>query len=284
MMTEAELRTLLIEHGLGRVADFVIQSSQPTIRLVAVGVEDEAMLPLGASKFGGSPDVPLGFEWPLHDGFPLTFIAQVNMADAAPYDSAQQLPPTGLLSFFLDLDNWYSRIWKHRRVDGTFPDFENKYFDPGNVYVCFYDGHESNLNRAEMPDLRPIPRDGAGPFKACGITFSHGLSVSDARTIEDQFSLSDGEFAAYIEVEGQVNERAPWSETSSQMLGLPGIIQGEREYLRDGEVLLLQMSSECRDFDEHFGWGDGGALYFFIAADALVRCDFRAIRFDEEFG
>ena len=86
------------------------------------GAETGAPLPIGASKFGGRPDLPDGFQW---DTFttdtydddevkprPLAFLAQVNLADVSAYDTEQLLPETGLLSFFYELG---SQRW------GVFP-------------------------------------------------------------------------------------------------------------------------------------------------------------------
>ncbi len=65
-------------------------------------------LPVGSSKFLGNPDVWEGFEWPCieDDGelYDLTFMCQINCAEAAKYDTDGVLPKTGMLYFFYDLD------------------------------------------------------------------------------------------------------------------------------------------------------------------------------------
>jgi len=55
-------------------------------------------VPIGASKFGGLPDVPSTFEWPIY-GRPLSFFCQLNLADLH-LDIG--LPTAGMLYFFLD--------------------------------------------------------------------------------------------------------------------------------------------------------------------------------------
>jgi len=45
---------------------------------------------------------------------------------------------------------------------------------------------------------------------------------------------------------------------------------------REGEVLLLQLSS-----DEELEWGDGGLLYYMIAAEALRAGDFSQVRVEQ---
>lgn len=69
---------------------------------------DKEKLPIGTSKLLGNPDVWDDFEWPsiLVDGeeYDLTFICQINCADAAKCDTDGLLPKSGMLYFFYDLD------------------------------------------------------------------------------------------------------------------------------------------------------------------------------------
>ena len=67
----------------------------------------------GKTRFGGRPDVPFDFNWPVFeekdcDGVvktvPLTFLAQFNCEELAPYDAEHLLPDHGLLSFFYDTE------------------------------------------------------------------------------------------------------------------------------------------------------------------------------------
>ena len=76
-------------------------------------VPAESGLPVGASRFGGQPDVPAGFTWPVFETAvpedetvkprPLAFLAQFDCASLAPLDREGLLPKTGLLSFFYEL-------------------------------------------------------------------------------------------------------------------------------------------------------------------------------------
>ena len=85
-------------------------------------VPAESGLPVGASRFGGQPDVPAGFTWPVFETAvpedetvkprPLAFLAQFDCASLAPLDREGLLPKTGLLSFFYELgspSNQYTR-------------------------------------------------------------------------------------------------------------------------------------------------------------------------------
>ena len=81
-----------------------------SIQLKIVGKETHK---LGATRFGGKPDVPPDFVWPTYEGEsydhvvkdrPLTFLAQFNCAELAQFDKEHLLPDHGLLSFFYETD------------------------------------------------------------------------------------------------------------------------------------------------------------------------------------
>lgn len=50
-------------YNLHRLEDQLSSLAKPCIRILPVRTDDDAV-PIGASKFGGHPDVPQGFEWP----------------------------------------------------------------------------------------------------------------------------------------------------------------------------------------------------------------------------
>lgn len=56
------------------------------------------------SKFWGDPDMPEDMEYPMLDGYPLTFIAQVNCFDLEQFDPEGVLPHEGMLYFFAAID------------------------------------------------------------------------------------------------------------------------------------------------------------------------------------
>ncbi len=86
------------------------QMARSSIRLDIDGAEQYERC---GTRFGGKPDVPPGFLWPTFKGErydgeikvrPLTFLAQFDCGELAPYDSEHLLPDHGLLSFFYDVD------------------------------------------------------------------------------------------------------------------------------------------------------------------------------------
>src|SRR5712691_9915419 len=100
------LQDLLHATGLAHVSTEIASRALSSIRLRAHTV-DETHLDLGATKFGGSPDLPQNQAWPDRNGSPLPFVAQINLADTARYDTKQSLPETGRLLFFFDVDAFF---------------------------------------------------------------------------------------------------------------------------------------------------------------------------------
>jgi hypothetical protein len=135
--THEEIRIRAEEAGLGRVAGAVADLARPGWRLVAEDPSRRAPDPaewlawrpplaevLGASRgargrtrLGGVPLVGEGFSWPrrartrerhgdkIRAGRPLTFVAQVNLAEVppdGPSGGVPDLPRRGMLLFFCD--------------------------------------------------------------------------------------------------------------------------------------------------------------------------------------
>lgn len=56
--------------------------------------------PLGASRFGGRPDLASDLVWPTCKAGPLPFVAQINLSELPDGPRRDLLPPTGMLYFF----------------------------------------------------------------------------------------------------------------------------------------------------------------------------------------
>ena len=118
-------------------------------------------LPVGASKFYGTPDLPADFDWPHYKGTdfegvtknrPLAFLAQINLGEAAPYDRTGLLPKTGVLSFFYETVSmeWgfelksegYARVYYFPETEGLVPTQipeETKEWSVGEQALTFAD-------------------------------------------------------------------------------------------------------------------------------------------------
>ncbi|RYG75475.1 DUF1963 domain-containing protein [bacterium] len=91
------------------IQSLLLEQLRPSISLKIVQETEEA-ISVGASKFGGVPDVPEGFEWPQWNEIPLGFLAQLNLDEIAPFDTENLLPKSGLLSFFISFDE-ENEVW-----------------------------------------------------------------------------------------------------------------------------------------------------------------------------
>ena len=90
--------TLIRDAGLDGFEDALRHTVRPGLRLITT----DQLAPAN-SRFGGLPDVPTDFAWPLVDGVePMCFLAQINLAEFADFHS--DLPPQGILYFFYGPD------------------------------------------------------------------------------------------------------------------------------------------------------------------------------------
>ena len=104
-----DLRTRLLDAGLARVVDELVEAATGCISITTHQRSDES-IPIGASKIGGEPDLPAGVEWPHCKNAPLSFACQFNLSSVPANSSAGRLPSEGLLSFFCDTTQ-FSHVW-----------------------------------------------------------------------------------------------------------------------------------------------------------------------------
>ncbi len=126
-------------------------------------------LPVGASKMGGAPDLPSGFEHPNSDGALWMFIGQLDLAELAPHQAF--LPRSGLLSFFSSSPNYDGDPVRvlHFSVDASLhryvyaePIFSDDCFDaPLREAACTF------VSRVSIPYL--WQDDGILPESAAGL-------------------------------------------------------------------------------------------------------------------
>jgi uncharacterized protein YwqG len=264
----------MIADGCGAAADRLLPLVRPAVRLRTRPDEDDG-LPTGASKIGGAPDLPSPDAWPIWKSRPLSFLAQLNLADLAPFACCDVLPRSGLLQFFYVEDQ---STWG---------------FDPadrGSWAVRF------------EPDPGPLDRvhGAALVYSACRLQFVEVMSAPPWESADvAALGLSDVERDSYLHAVDDLERRAP-DEPMHQVLGQPRAVQGDMQLecqlvshglycgdasgytsaaaaaLQAGAVdwrLLLQLES---DDAADMMWGDLGALYFWMTTGAMA-----GRRFDE---
>ncbi|HEX8230680.1 MAG TPA: YwqG family protein [Chloroflexia bacterium] len=302
----------MIRSGLPRLSIELESLIQPSIRIGTQPVSEDS-LPVGASKFGGQPDLPPEITWPLSatlvdvedipgeddtpwTGIPLAFLAQLNVPDVAEHDVEGALPSSGMLYFFLEVS------------DET--NFGSYVEERDSWRVLYYDGDSSVLVRTPYPI--DLPEEGR--FSACKVRFGHEITVPPFESFDyEKLNLSKGIVGTSLEpMQGVEQANADKSEENSygaivqrlyqlsggdtpahRLLGYPDQIQGDLQ--KEAEVdskglnwdevsnsdvgvsqwrLLLQI-----DTDEECGWcwGDAGRVYYLIQSDALRARDFSRV-------
>jgi hypothetical protein len=95
-----DLRARIHDYCLDGYAEVILHLARPSVRFSLEPWEGEP-LPERSTYFGGSPDVPIDFQWPSFRSQPLTFIAQIDLSEMIAY-AELPLPNAGLLSFFYE--------------------------------------------------------------------------------------------------------------------------------------------------------------------------------------
>jgi uncharacterized protein YwqG len=211
-MTIKELRARLQDAGFPEsYGDTIERLAQPCLRFTSIPT-DEGALPLGCSKLGGFPDLPVGTSWPLHGDRPLTHMIQIDLRDLNPYQFYKILPSEGLLSFFLDLN-------------------ETEEYDPadrGNWWLIFLPGPREKLERRMPPESGIIPVH----FNPCRVVFHEALSPGWQEIPIRNLHLDEGQEDEYQHFIDCLPD-----ETHHQVLGRPGRIEDLQE--------LMQLECQC---------------------------------------
>ena len=228
------LSSAIESNRLSRVKDALHELSRECVRLSAERTTD-SKTPIGISKFGGEPDVPPSFDWPMWDDEPMTFLGQINCQQISQILAPSFFPDSGLLYFFNFVD-----------VDGCYDITES---DEPTYVVRHIDA--SDLKRTEMPES-------THELEYCTRLLTPTLGVSipdltDPTTVD--LDLSDSERQAYTKLFLDLGG------AEHQLFGHPALIQPYPSSFKNRD-LLLQVISDTED--HAFMWGDCGYLYFMI--------------------
>ena len=260
--------------GLARVIKDIDAVAKASIRLFTSPVT-ESTLTVGVSKLGGVPDVPPGFVWPQWKGLPQSFIAQIRMEDAHPYDVDRVLPEQGMLWFFYDAQ---------QQTYGADP------ADKGGWSVLFAES-STNLQRITAPTTLPA----TSQFHASTIRFASEITLS----LQPQLEISNFDWTAqeqqqYETLLSTFPTPEDHASVHNRLLGNPETLQDdmriECQYASNGiadasdpraeEVAKGAMEWQLLfqvDSDEQVGmrWASTGLLYYW-----LKKADLQARHFD----
>ncbi len=239
-----DLLEAFAEAGIAK--DVATALIRPGIQLFSTRTED-AVIPVGATKLGGCPDLPKGMEWPRLGHQIFSFVAQLRMEDLTPLDVDGLLPKKGLLSFFV----------------------QDEFGEPldylGAVKVMLLDGP---LERATVPegfDLRPHEHVFREPFAACTLRAWQMLGVPPhAHPLATRLVPED-------KSDAYTDSVFTYSSGANQLLGFREHDNGEQT--DDMELLFL-----CKSDDEAgMEWGDVQDLAFMLPRAALLAGDFTKV-------
>ncbi|MGG3798683.1 YwqG family protein [Metabacillus fastidiosus] len=265
----------LEEYDLLHMKEEILKIAASSIGIVKENVSEDD-IPVGSSKFGGLPDLPSNFSFPVYNDGYLTFLVQLNLEEAKPFDKNNLLPNKGILYFFYDI---MEQPWGMDEED------------EGCFKVLYFDGHLEQLKRTPYPeeteDYFPLPA-----YKVVfdeRFTFPEefeGMKWND-EGIEDFY-----EFREHIMQETEEDVSHPMHYMLGQPFNIQNDIFEEIVYYENKEklswnskeirskaeelVLLFQMDS---DDDLEVMWGDAGILYFCINKEDLQKKQFDQVKF-----
>ncbi|WP_107785368.1 YwqG family protein [Campylobacter concisus] len=259
------------ERGLDELFMLLSPLARNAIRIDTQAKNDDDIA-VGASKFGGSPDLPDGLSWPSNENGALSFVAQINFAEASKFDIDSLLPKSGMLYLFYDRN---LRVWG---------------YDPANkkgFAVIFSEVAKDQLARQNMDS-------GNFTFGARSLSFRNELNLPSLQSSIVPFSkISEAEWEAYHEV-----IEPSWQAKENKLLGHSDNVQDGMELecelvanglsCGDGSAyhhpriaefeknsaqwqLLLQIDS---DDEGDMDWDGEGRVYLWIKRDDLAVRDF----------
>jgi uncharacterized protein (TIGR02996 family) len=257
----------LREGKLDSLAPAICAVARPALKITVIPAEDE--IPVGATKFGGKPDLNAEISWPQYEGKLHTFIGQFRLEDLQQTQAGTLLPGAGLLSFFMFDDPVETGQPAAEGAEGAWqvvysPDASRlrrcdppKAFDEGNrlALECVIQMQET----LDLPNVNTyeLDRDYADQFIACRRAKSLGLQKEHGDAYE-----------AILEA------LLPEREERSHLMGW-----SHPQVLADDPVeenyrhLLTVASEEILEWC----WADGHQLFFSLSPDDLSAGEFEHV-------
>ncbi len=262
-------------------AEAVQRLVRPSLRLTRA--ESPSVGP-AASRLGGVPDLPRGFEWPRWCGRSLAFLGQINLGEAAARVPEAGLPAGGLLLFFYDAPHRPSGLHPSHRgscrvvlagdAEPLEPDAERR--------ASFADyplelSRELTLPSEHSRQLEPLGLDYAesGAWRQLRERLAELQGVVMEESSPDWFALHRLLGHAEPVYGGEMELDCQLITNGLDLTDGDGYFDPRREQLEPGAAdwrLLLQVSP-----DDELGseWGESfHRLYLWIREPALRSADF----------
>ncbi len=225
-------------------ADQLLALAKPALTFKPVKASEKS-LAVGASKFGGQPDLPLKTKWPAWQKEPLAFLAQFNLAELQPSPVAGELPAIGVLSAFCLYTG---------DGDDDFPD---------DSWRLFYFPDPTKLVRHELD----AELEDESQFPSCRVEYAETLTLPDRDSPWEHELKAIGNTDVDSEYMSLYYNMCP----GDHILGYPFPIQWDIL----GNKTVRHLLTICGNDETGWEFADGGALYF-----TLKEADLLAGRFD----
>ena len=274
---QANFEALVEKHGLTKLGDQLLSQAKTAATLIPGKKSVEALRP-SQSKLGGKPDAPPNFIWPTKDDKPLSFIAQINLAEL-PAIVDSQLPKAGLLSFFYNHEVW---------------GFDPK--DKGGFQVFFFDNEAGDLISHLPPPARTEKKFfgmfsklvAVREYPPCPLTAELALTlpyelegIDLGEDESDKYCDLLDAIAGHHRFLGHAEPIQNEMELECELV-TNGLYCGDPSGFKDPRAeelvkssyqwkLLLQIDSEN---NADMMWGDAGRLYFWIRDEDLANLNF----------
>lgn len=275
----------------------LLKTARNSIRLNIGGAAGGAELKLGATRFGGRPDVPDDFKWAYYEGAgmfggevksrPLSFLAQFDLEEITEYDTENLLPKTGVLSFFYELES------------------QTQSYDPdekGFARVYWFED-KSALHTAEFPDDLGANKPGFDyrlpTLKITAKSEKSYQSYPDfllqrAKLVENWEEFEAAQKSIGIAAESNLSKLLGWANPFQDNMTIQCELLSRGYYLgdREGRSEVTQLDRQeaeqwsaqdwlplfqldtVTDGDFKLMFGDLGRIYFYIRRDDLAARNF----------
>ena len=263
-------------------AEIVATHTEPVIRFTLDRGGEPGIF---ESKVGGTPYLPRDMAWPVDGrGFQLQLLAQI---DCAALESLPDFPHTGLLQFFIGLDDVFGIDFDDQVSQKDFRVLYHETVDPSVTA-------EEVLAKKIAP---PIPERDLVHYTplggAYGIQFAppsvQHISDCDCRAwalfLQKWNELHGTDFKTQWDYYGATKiyqefpapeGRGPWHQLGGYAFFTQEDPRWDGNY-NDLDVLLFQLDSDGKGREDLVLWGDCGIANFFINREALKRRDFSRV-------
>jgi uncharacterized protein YwqG len=239
---------------------WIINNLRGEVNLINASYNTQEKIKLGQSKIGGLPHLPKGVKWPEYNNYPLSFLAQINLADINS-DFENVLPLKGMLCFFIAAS--HKMDWDK--------DFRTEY------KVIF---NQAPMDKFDFIDA-PVSLTEKELFAEQPLFFSNKPAINITKNIceydevtelvsevLDGFDMNESQ---QIKTENIDNEA--YSFIQGKLLGAADNRQDyvEEEWGDDYRLLF-----QCNG--EDVGWGGDMMIYFGITEDDLKNKNFSRVK------